>query len=127
MIRRNTTQNVNIKSKITIYNSLLIYILPYASWPSRSDMRQSNAMNKRITNRILPVENYKERLFNLNCHPISITKKLFSLKELLLLFNIISNKYNVEFAHFYEMENSTRRGMRFKLPSLRCEALRHNF
>ena len=72
MIRRNTSQNVNIKSKINIYKSLLIYILPYSSecyWPSRSDMRQSNTMNKWITNRILPVENYKERLLQLELLP----------------------------------------------------------
>ena len=33
----------------------------------------------------------------------------------------------MDFGQYYEMENSTRRGTRFKLPSLRCEALKDNF
>ena len=84
---------------------MLIPTLLYASecyWPSRSDMRQLNATNKRVTYWILPVENYKERLLQLELLPILFYQEL---KELLLLFNIISNKYNVDFGQYYEMEN----------------------
>ena len=88
-------------------------------------MKQLNAMNKRVTYLtywILPVVNYKARFLQLELPPILFYQEL---KELLLLFNIISN--NVDFAQYYEMENSTRRGTRFKLSSLRCEDLGDNF
>ena len=78
---------------------MLIPTLLYASecyWPSRSDMMQLNAMNKRVTYWILPVGHYKERLLQLELLP---TLYYQDLKEVLLLFNI-SKKYNVDFAQF---------------------------
>ena len=103
MIRRNTILGVNNKANVHINKSLLIPTLLYASecyWPSGSDMRQINAMIKRVTYWILPVENYKERLLQLELLPILYYQES---KKLLLLFNIVSNNYNVDFPNIMKL------------------------
>ena len=54
-----------------------------------ANMRQLNAMNKRVSYWTLPVKNYRKRLHQLELLPILFYQEL---KELLSLFNIISKK-----------------------------------
>ena len=54
--------------------SLVSLTLLYASefyWPSHFDMSQLKSTNKGVTYWILPVENYKERLLQLEVLPAS--------------------------------------------------------
>ena len=93
MIRQKTIFGVNIKLKVNIYKSLLIPTLLYASewyWPSRSDMRKLNAMNKTVTYWILPVENYKERRLQLELLPILHYQEWKKIFYFLILSAIVS-------------------------------------
>lgn len=127
MIRRNSSNLLTIKAKINLYKATIIPTLLYGSeciWPNKSDIRQIEAFNQKVTKWIYSNGDYKERLMTIKILPIPF---FMELKELLLLSNIVNKKYDVSFEEFYSIKASTRFGPQFSLNKVNKENMRVNF
>ena len=127
MIRRNSSNLLTMKAKINLYKATIIPTLLYGSEcisPNKSDIRQIEAFNQKVTKWIYSNGDYKERLMTIKILPIPF---FMELKDLLLLSNIVNKKYDVSFEEFYSIKASSRFGPQFSLNKVNKKNMRVNF
>ena len=126
MIKRNTSKELPMTTKIHLYRAVLCPILLFGSecWGlKRSEFSTIEKLNKRILKWITFCEDYKEAIQRSNLLPPLYYKVL---KDLLLFHSIVSGKYAVDFSKHLTIQWSGRRTW-VRLPEIRYEAQRQNF
>ena len=123
MIKRNTSKQIPMVTKIHIYRAVICLILLFCSecWElKRSEFSSIEKLNKRILKWITFGEDYKEDIQRANLLPPLYYKVL---KDLLLFHSIVSGKYTVDFGKHLTIQWSGRRTW-IRLPEIRYEAQR---
>ena len=126
MIKRNTSKELPMTTKIHLYRAVLCPILLFGSecWGlKRSEFSTIEKLNKRILKWITFCEDYKEAIQRSNLLPPLYYKVL---KDLLLFHSIVSGKYAVDFSKHLTIQWSGRQTW-IRLPEIRYEAQRQNF
>ena len=119
MFKRKTSSSLLTTSKLQLYKAVFVPTILYGAecWsPSRSDINEMEKMNKKLLKWIVPYAIcYKDAMIRLNVLPLPYFQVM---KELLLLSNIVENKFDVNFSENYQRVSSRRGFLRFSLPKV---------
>ena len=120
MVKRNTSSSLVTTSKLQFYKAVFVPTILYGAecWStSRSDITEMEKMNKKLLKWIVPYAIcYKDAMIRLNVLPLPYFQVM---KELLLLSNIVENKFDVNFSENYQRVSSRRGRLRFSLPKVK--------
>ena len=108
-LRRNLHHRTLPQVKLNAYTGYIVPIISYACqvwYPSKCDLVLIERIQKSSTKRIIGSSlTYKERLIKLKILPLSF---YFELHSLLLLCDLINNKYNIAIEKFIHFNNNNR-------------------
>ena len=126
LIRRNTSCQISMKTKVHLYRATISPTLMFASecWElKRNEYEIVERFNKKVMKWMTNRNCYKEAIVQSNILPPLYFKVL---KELLLFSSIVSGKYYVDLRNYYVIQLAGR-SSRVILPEIRYEAQRLKF
>ena len=116
-LRRNLPHRTLPQVKLNAYKGYIVPIISYACqvwYPSKCDLVLIKTIQKSATKWIIGSLTYKERLIKLKILPLSF---YFELHSLLLLCDLINNKYKIVIEKYIHFNNNnwTRQGAKCKI------------
>ena len=125
LIRRNTSCQISMKTKVHLYRAIISPTLMFASecWELKRNKYQIvERFNKKVMKWMTNRNCYKEAIVQSNKLP----PLYFKVLKDLLFSSIVSGKYDVDLRNYYVIQWAGRRS-RVILPEIRYEAQRLNF
>ena len=126
-LKRNLSQKPHWTTRLNAYTGYVVPILTYASqaWmPNKTNMEQLESIQKKATKWILSSNiEYKERLCTLRLLPLS---HYMEMHDLLMLIDIIENKFDYELERENEHARTTRQAVRVEFSVKRNRLTKSN-